>query len=711
VTDSHATQGGGIAVDGANAEVNATHVVFEGCEGGALWASNGATVTVKDSFFRANGSETGGAVGVQDATYISSGTTYRNNEAYYGSALFFSNATVNMTNDVLIDNGEYSSLSAIAETGASNGGAIVIHGGDVTIVNSTIVDNAASNGGGIYDNSSDRDVDLTLVNSIIYGNESTALDDVSENIELATGTGTLNVVGYNNLTSFDGWTDGADNILYTGELDAVFADIANHDPRLADNSPAIDAGNAELAEQYSSVDLSEDYLSAERAVGEAIDLGAFEYGAEFLYALSAPSQFTLGELSEETLQLPSSWSAVEGATRYRVEATTTLNPTDDDFWFSTNVDDISRIAQLTSRSVQYTFRVRAEISYGAEPEAISEWTYATFTPSAPSAPGSISFDGYSVEFNENGVAVGKLEMSWGDVSRETAYRVEAAKGANPSESDFWYSATLSADDVDRIATLTAPSDVYTFRVCALNGAARSEWTYATFTPSAPSAPESITFGAYDQATGKLEMSWAKSDSAIRYRVEATYGENATDGFWFSQYVTGGATERIATLGNRYGAYTFRVRAELGSNYSDWTYGTYTPAPMEAPTGPTSVVFDSYNPETRQLTMSWDGVSSNANKIRVEFTYDGGNTWSHSQTLAGDATGRIATLGEPSRTYQFRVCAINDANKDDSSAWEWTYSDTFKASEWKASSSQTDAISAAFSELFSDDSDDDFWGLL
>ena len=84
-----------------------------------------------------------------------------------------------------------------------------------------------------------------------------------------------------------------------------------------------------------------------------------------------------------------------------------------------------------------------------------------------------------------------------------------------------------------------------------------------------------------------------------------------DAFFFSQYTTAGVTERLANVGLNGGSdFTFRVRAENGAGVSEWVYATY-PTYTEAPTGPTSVVFDSFDAATGKLTMSWTGVSATA----------------------------------------------------------------------------------------------------
>ena len=645
-----------IAVVGSGATLDATRVVFENNSGDALYVADGADVTVVDGFFRDNA---GSAVVVEDSTYSSVRSEYSGN-AVAGS---FSNSTVYMATELIFDNGV----------------ALAISGGDVTVVNTTIAGNdsgiSLSDGG-----------DLALYNTIVVENGGS---DVAV-------SGDATVVGKNSLTTFDAWSSGsANNVVYNGAVDALFEDLAGGDLHIKKGSQAYDAGDDSLALDAQGSPLVKDWAgNVLLGVGDSVDIGALECGAMLYYGLEMPFPLTFDAFDLTTKQLPMNWSFVEGATRYRVEAAYDVATADDSFFFSTNLTDISRVATLSYVGRAYTFRVRAEIATGAEPDAFSEWVYATFDPAAPTQPGAIVFGDYDP-------TTGRLEMSWGDSLDETYYRVEYSRDGGKTWNN---SGVVDADVTERVATLGYRYSEYMFRVCAVNDVASSAWTYGTFKTGAPTQPGPIEFGAYDQETGRLEMSWGASTGETYYRVE--YSRDGGNTWNNSGVVDANVTERVATLGYRYSEYMFRVCAVNGVGSSEWTVGAFTPPVLGAPSGPTSVVFDSFDASTGALVMSWTGVSSTAEKIRVEFTYDGGATWSHSQTLSGDATGRVAKIGWPSRTYQFRVCAINDANENAPSSWVWAYSEEFKASDWNAEP-VSDAVSVAFAELFSDDSDD-FW---
>ena len=644
---------GGVDVAGENASFDATHVIFEDAEI-AVSVSNGATATIVDSFFDAN--ET--AVSVVDSTLTGSGNRYADGTSEDG-AVVLTNSTAYLANEVVVDNA--AGLSVV--------------GGELILVNSTVVGNGVAI---LLDGAS-----FTAANSILVEN---GVDVQATDSAMSAS---------NVLTTFDGWTNASANVAYDGDAASLFVDWAARDLRLAAGSVAIDAGNTELAVDASGAPLAKDFVGAIRVTGSSVDLGAIESSSSTYFGLGTPV-LRLGLLDVETKLLPMNWTAVDGATRYRVEGSSDgVN-----FWFSGYFEGTEREALINYPDSKYVFRVRAEVTAGAEAELVSDWTYATYAPGAPGTPGEILFDNYDA-------TTGMADMSWGAAAGATRYRVEYAIGETTDPADFAFS-EVTPGDTERLANVGKNGGYVTsFRVRAENNGGVSDWVYGTYVPSAPAVPGEISFGAYDAATGMAEMSWGAAAGATCYRVEYAIGETTDPADFAFSEMTLGDTERLANVGKN-GGYvrSFRVRAENNVGVSDWVYGTYVPAIPEIPTGPTAVAFDSFDATNGKLTMSWTGVSETATRIRVEFSVDNGATWNHSQTLPSDATGRVATIQGKQTTYQFRVCAINAANVDAPESWAWTYSDMFKASEWTGPVSN--AVSEAFADLFADDSEDDFW---
>ena len=298
----------------------------------------------------------------------------------------------------------------------------------------------------------------------------------------------------------------------------------------------------------------------------------------------------------------------------------------------------------------YQYRVVAVNAYGQAATEAVEVEIA----SALVAPNAIEFGAYDAE-------TGKLEMRWDDVEGETRYRVEASVDGGKT---WFFSQYTAANDTDRVATIVYTDRPYSFRVRAENANGASEWTSATFTPPTavvPTAPTAITFGAYDAATGKLEMSWDDVEGEKGYRVEASVDGGKT--WFFSQYLGADQTERVATIAYTDRSYSFRVRAENRAGVSEWTEGKFLPPSAPLPTQPGAIEFGAYDPETGKLEMSW-GNSENETGYRVEASVDGGKTWFFSQYLGADQTNRVATIAYPQHAYSFRVRAENSYDVSD-----------------------------------------------
>ena len=153
--------------------------------------------------------------------------------------------------------------SLIARNSARYGAGLELYG-KATLYNCTIVDNTASRKGGGID--IDGSAILTMYNTIITGNN--AEDSSSADVSIYSSTAVANA--YNTLSSFADWTSGENNFTYDASQ-PLFADAADGDYTLADNSQAINQGD----NQYVSTTV--DLAGNSRIVGGTVDLGAFEH--------------------------------------------------------------------------------------------------------------------------------------------------------------------------------------------------------------------------------------------------------------------------------------------------------------------------------------------------------------------------------------------------------------------------------------------------
>ncbi|MBQ2789661.1 MAG: fibronectin type III domain-containing protein, partial [Thermoguttaceae bacterium] len=485
------------------------------------------------------------------------------------------------------------------------------------------------------------------------------------------------------------WINGYDEDAYNCGYDAskqLFVDAENGDYRLAAGSQAIDKGNDAYAVDASGAKLTTDLAGENRFVG-TVDLGAYELQAQ---GVEAPGEIVFGAYDVATKKLEMSWGASKNAAKYRVEYSRDGGKT----WNNSGVvaaNVTSRVATLGYKSA-YQFRVRAENA-----NDVSDWVYGSFNPATdarPTAPGTeIKFGSYDAE-------TGKVKMSWSAASNEARYRIEYSRDGGKTWNN---SGAVDSGVTSRTATLSYRTSVYHFRVCAENAAGASDWVYGVFDPlssAQPTAPgNKISFGAYDMATGKIEMSWKDSTGEDYYRVE--YSRDGGKTWNNSGVLDANVTSRVATLGYK-SEYSFRIRAVNANGLSKWVYGTINPVANLAPTTPgAQITFGAYDASTGKVEMSWS-AAENATRYRVEFSRNGGQTWNNSGVFGSNVTSRLATLSVKNAVYQFRVRAENAVGVSD-----WVYGVFDPAAD--ASSVASSVVSEAFADYFAEEgADDEFW---
>ncbi len=209
-------------------------------------ADNGLTVTaILDGF-----TITGGAGNAGGGIYgVSGSPTFRNlllkgNSATIGGAMYIGSSSPVITNVAMVNNT------------ANDGGGIYHVFGSPVLTNVTIANNTANRGSALYL----MDGPMQLRNTIVFGVVSLEFGMLSSQYSLIEGRiSTAN----NNLNA-------------TGILAShVFVNPANGNYALVTGSPAIDKGSNSLFAGLAAN--SKDLAGQDRAVGNVIDLGAYEY--------------------------------------------------------------------------------------------------------------------------------------------------------------------------------------------------------------------------------------------------------------------------------------------------------------------------------------------------------------------------------------------------------------------------------------------------
>ena len=155
------------------------------------------------------------------------------------------------------------------------GGIYCVTNTSPTVTNCTIADNSATDwGGGLYCNSSSP----TLNNTILWSNTAAS----GKQIRIWDWGGVSNVV-LNYCDYANGPNDVVGSITANDciNLDPLFVDAPNGDYHLEFESPCIDVGSDALVPEGVETDLD----GNPRIVGDAVDMGAYEYGVisvEFL---------------------------------------------------------------------------------------------------------------------------------------------------------------------------------------------------------------------------------------------------------------------------------------------------------------------------------------------------------------------------------------------------------------------------------------------
>ncbi len=225
-----------------------------------------------------------------------SGMTITGGSADKGGGIWNDNGTLSVTSSIIVGN------SATKENDGSGGG--IYNSGGLTVSNTTIARNSARcNGGGIYHFNGT----LSVINSTLSGNSADGNDfsNGGGGIYRQYGTATLNntIVAGNGAmhgpdiySHFDEWLSGSHNLIGNGSDQSSLVD-GDHgnlvgsvgspiDPMLSDwthsgyyllaGSPAINAGNNDLALDSAGQALTVDLSGTDRIQNETVDIGAME---------------------------------------------------------------------------------------------------------------------------------------------------------------------------------------------------------------------------------------------------------------------------------------------------------------------------------------------------------------------------------------------------------------------------------------------------
>ena len=245
--------------------------------GGAIWTENIISQILSFCDFSGNLSTGGGgACGCLNAgASLVNNCTFRYNQVLNGSTIGTGGAyQVNGTGQTDFSNCLFEANQALGSDD-DGGGAIMVYGGEVNLVNSTLVNNFATTKGGAV-SLFDSTCTFTSQNSILWNNKS-ATDSLVFN-----GNGGSATMSYS-LIDADSCVDNVlcnagmiynENPLF---IDSISAMPIGGDFRLHFSSPAINAGINGSIPAGDTTDL----IGSNRIINSIVDMGAYEFNYEF----------------------------------------------------------------------------------------------------------------------------------------------------------------------------------------------------------------------------------------------------------------------------------------------------------------------------------------------------------------------------------------------------------------------------------------------
>ena len=425
--------------------------------------SNYGMLTISNSTITENYTEACGAIlnGFNATLTVANSVISRNVSETSGGGIYnYSYATV--TNSAIVDN-------------SSNVGGAICSVSDMVIINCTIAGNAADQGAGIYQGVAS----FNAYNSIIVDEIVNSDGDIS---------------GSNNLSTFTAWTSGSDNQEYDPEK-PLFVNAARGNYRLAKDSQAIDKGNDQLANDAGLDESSTDLAHKPRFVGDAIDIGAYEFNASYAldFVGSVAKQINV---YNDTNEIPDSaeqltdwdrfylelWAAdvSEFAPGDTFETTVNYNPKfhqlDTEQTISTPNGVTAEIGDQTVEddgSVSVVIIVTVSESGYTAPGSNTYWGSVLFTPSTAEDSGvddplaqetlGVSVDGYEMEttliampydFDKDNVVDVDDFIAFASVfgCKPGSFSIEDSRYAQTRQADFDGSGVVDVNDFIAFAT-------------------------------------------------------------------------------------------------------------------------------------------------------------------------------------------------------------------------------------------------------------------
>ncbi|MDR2911175.1 MAG: fibronectin type III domain-containing protein [Bacteroidales bacterium] len=363
------------------------------------------------------------------------------------------------------------------------------------------------------------------------------------------------------------------------------------------------------------------------------DESDYPVAASATTAIDAPAGLSATAVSNTQINL--SWTAVTGATGYRVER----SPNGTSNWTQIIASVTATTYNNTGLAAGtiYYYRVRAHNASGSNSafSTIENATTETVTITLDAPTG----------LTTTTVLNNRIDLKWNAVTGATGYRVE-----RKIDTGEWTQIASSVTGTTYQNTGLTGIHTYYYRVRAYNNSGDSEYSNETSATTRLSVPGITTTVV---SSTQINLSWAAITDATGYRVE-----RSPDGMsgWTEIY-SGTAISYNNTTGLTANTeYYYRVQAFDGAGHeSVWSSVSATTAPA-APTGLEATAVSS-----TAINLTWTAI--NGLNYKVERSTNGTSWTEIAQSVP---TGNYQNTGLTAKTtYYYRVRAYNGVNSEPS----------------------------------------------
>jgi outer membrane protein assembly factor BamB len=347
-------------------------------------------------------------------------------------------------------------------------------------------------------------------------------------------------------------------------------------------------------------------------------------------AITIPGAPTGVSATGGSLKVAVNWTAVTGATEYRIyyKTSTGVSTADPYVTVAGGTSTSGEVGSL-SAGTRYYLKVEARNGSGADflSSEVDAWTL-------PAAPTGVSATGGSL----------KVTVNWTAVTGATEYRIYYKTSTGVTTADPYVTVSGGASISGEVASLSAGTRYY-FKVEARNGSGASALSSEVNAWTIPATPVGL---AATGGTQQIALSWTATTGADDYR----FYWRISGGTWaYSTWATGTSRTFTGLLDGR--TYEFRIQSR---NVSGSSSLSATVSKITKPAAPTDV---SATGGSLKVTVNWTAVTG-ATEYRIYYKTSTGVTTANSYVTVSGGTstsGEVASLSAGTR-YYFKVEARN-----------------------------------------------------